>query len=175
MQQKKIATKYTVLYLAAAVISAMFCGCSDGYSNEWLYREDVKTIYVKMFDSRSFRRGHEYVLTDAICKQVETRTPYKIVSDPDLADTVLTGQIGGIASGILASERETGSPLEREVIVMVRVSWKNLKTGELLINNESVNASASFSKWLEQDFDYAANVAANRVAQKIVELMEVSW
>jgi hypothetical protein len=36
-----------------------FCGCQDmgGYSNEFLYPEDVGTVYVEMFDNQSFYRG----------------------------------------------------------------------------------------------------------------------
>ena len=128
-----------------------------------------------MFDTGSFRRGHEYVLTDAICKRIESQTPYKIVSDMDQADTVLSGRMSGVSTHVLAGERYSGTPLEREASVRITVSWKNLKTGELLINNESVDAFVSYSTLLGQDFDYAAKVTVNRAAERIVELMEVSW
>jgi hypothetical protein len=36
-----------------------FCGCA-GYSNESLYPGDVSSVYVEMFDNKSFRRGVEY-------------------------------------------------------------------------------------------------------------------
>ena len=133
-------------------------------------------VYVEMFDSMSFRRGHEYVLTDAIMKRLEAETPYKIVSDRDVADTVLSGQITSISSGVLSGERFTGTPLEKETIMRVAVSWKNLKTGELLINNETIVGSSTYSDRLAgQDFDYSANLAANRAAVRVVELMEKGW
>jgi len=158
-------------------------GCSPAglqdYANDWLYPQDISSVYVEMFDSRSLRRGYEYVLTDAIAKQIEARTPYKIVSDPDKADTMLSGQISSIGSAVIAGERFTGRALEKEATISVSVSWKNLKTGGLLINNEIVSASASFSELLDrnptQDFDYAATVAANRAAEKIIELMQKKW
>ena len=167
--------------LAAAAFACLCVGISgcrlggtEGYSNQWLYPEDVRTVYVEMFDTQSFRRGHEYVLTDAVCKRIEAQTPYKIVSDRDLADTLLSGQMD-IGSGVLATERYTGSPLEVDVIVRATVSWKNLKTGELLLNNEKVSASASYASKLGQDFDYASRVAVNRTAERVVELMEKPW
>ena len=55
------------------------------------------------------------------------------------------------------------------------VNWKNLKTGELLINNKSVNASATYSEWQNQGFSYASTLAANNLARRIVELMEKEW
>ena len=164
--------------LAAAIcVGAIGCGRGglSGYNNGWLYPDDVDSVYVEMFDSGSFRRGHEYTLTDAICKRIEAETPYKIVSDRDFADTVLSGQISSIGSGVLAMDRETGLPLEREVQLNVTVSWKNMKTGELLINNEMVTASSTFSSQLGQDFEYSAAVAANRAAERVVELMEEKW
>lgn len=162
-----------------AVLGCFFStGCEPrglkGYSNEWLYPEDVSTVYVEMFDSNGFRRGHEYMLTDAICKRIEAETPYKIVSDRDSADTVLRGRVS-IGAGILAGERHTGKPLETETLVIVTLSWKNLRTGELLINNETVSASSSYSSQLGQDFEYAARVSLNKAAQRVVELMEKKW
>ena len=167
------------MFAGLMVICAGLGGCGkggfEGYTNDWLYPSQVDTVYVEMFDSRSYRRGHEYVLTDAICKRIEVETPYKIVSDRDFADSVLSGQIEGIGSGVLAMDRETGRPLEQEVQLRVTVNWKDLETGELLIDNEIVTASSTFSRQLGQDFDYSAAVAANRAAQKVVELMEETW
>lgn len=167
------------VFAMALFIFLAIAGCGEqgleGYSNEWLYPQEIETVYVKMFDTGSFRRGHEYVLTDAICKRIEAQTPYKIVSDMDQADTVLSGQMSAIASRVLAVDRFSGRPIERNSSVMVVVSWKNLQTGELLIDNEKAFASASYSTQLGQDFDYAANVAVNKAAERIVELMEKKW
>jgi len=160
------------------VVLLFLPGCNmdkQGYTNEWLYPDDVETIYVKMFDSLSFRRGHEYVLTDAICKKIEAQTPYKIVSDMNLADTVLSGQILSIGSSVLATDRYSSSPLEYEVLAVVQVKWKNLKTGEILINNKTAKATGSYSTQLGQDFQYASNVAVNKAADRVIELMELPW
>ena len=169
----------TCLVAAAIMVVHGLAGCGagsfDDYQNGWLYPADIETVYVEMFDSSDFRRGREYVLTDAICKRIETDTPYKIVSDVNVADTILSGQINAIYQGVLTGERYEGNPLELEAIVTVTVSWKNLRTGDLLIDNEHVSAWASYSTQLGQSFDYASNVAANRAAQRVVELMEVEW
>jgi hypothetical protein len=174
--------RFNTLLCAVAVVVGIctgISGCGKGgieaYSNDWLYPQDVTTVYVEMFDTRSFRRGHEYILTDAICKRIESETPYKIVSDRDAAETILSGQMGGVRSAVLAGERYEGKPLEREAQIRVIVSWKNLETGQLLINNEIANASAAYTSQLGQDFDYAAKVALNRAAERVVELMQKSW
>ncbi|UCF00231.1 MAG: LptE family protein [Planctomycetota bacterium] len=153
------------------------CGCSEmsSYSNESLFPEEVSSVYVEMFDNRSFRRGVEYELTDALAKRIEVETPYKVISSRDRADTVVSGQIVQVSESVLSSEREIGRALEKEVELRAVVNWKNLKTGGLLIDNQEVAASASFSEWQNQDFGYAASLAANNLARRIVELMEKEW
>ena len=159
------------------VLCVVFRGCSNmgGYSSESLFREEVSSVYVEMFDNRSFRRGVEYELSDALAKRIEVETPYKIISSRDRADTVISGQIVSIDQLVLTMERQTGRPLEKEVELQAVVNWKNLKTGELLIDNRSVSASASYSEWQNQGFEYASSLAANNLAKRIVELMEKEW
>lgn len=168
---------FAICFSSITFICLYFCGCPQmsGYSDESLFREDIQSVYVKMFDNRSFRRGAEYELTDALAKRIEAETPYKVVSSPDRAETVISGQIESISSQVLTMERETGRFLESEVILRAVVNWKNLKTGELLINNRVVNASASYSNYQSQNFNYASTLAANNLAKKIVELMEKQW
>jgi len=155
-------------------VCAGFTGCS-GYSSESLYPRNISSVYVEMFDNRSFWRGVEYKLTDALAKRIESQTPYKVVSSCDRADSIMNGQIVSIDQSKLSTERQTGRPLEKEVLLEAVVSWKNLKTGELLMNNQTVDASVSYSEWQSQSFEYASALAANKLAQQIVEQMELGW
>lgn len=150
-------------------------GCFKGYSNETLYRSDIKTVCVEMFESKSFQRGIEYVLTDSLAKRIESQTPYKIVSSKDRADTVIRGYVEGVRGSVLSSERETGRALEKDLDLKVVFTWENLKTGEMIIENQSVTATATFSEWQNQGIRYATALAANRLAVKIVEGMEDPW
>ncbi len=176
-----IKTSRTILVLLCSCALVHFtlslCGCAElnGYSNESMFPQEVDSICLEMFDNQTFRRGVEYELSDALSKRIEVETPYKIISSRDRADTVISGQIVSIGELALSTERETGRVLEKEVELQALVNWKNLKTGELLIDNELVSASASYSGYQQQDFKYASTLAANNLAQKIVELMEKKW
>ncbi len=163
--------------LCFGALCAGLGGCSGiaGYSNEPLFPRDVESVCLKMFDNQSFRRGVEYELSDALAKRIETETPYKIISNEDLADTVISGQITSIDELALSVDRDIGSVLEKEVELQAVVTWKNLKTGELLLDQQQVSASASYSEYQRQDFKYASALAANNLARKIVELMERNW
>lgn len=181
MKRKKDYKK--TLTVAAAFLSfpvgvcLWFCGCNSmtGYSDESLYPEGIHSVYVEMFDSRSFRRGVEYELTDALAKRIEAETPYKIISARDRADSVISGYITSIAESIFTTDRKTGMPLEKGLQLQAVVNWKNLKTGQYLIENRSVSASATFSPFQSQNFSYASALAANNLARRIVELMEKPW
>jgi len=178
--RKRSGTVYARLALpitAAAALSIALTGCSGigGYSNEALFPNDVRTVCLDMFDSRSFRRGIEFDLSDALAKRIESETPYKIVSSKDRADSVISGQLLSVGESTLTMEREVARPLEKEVVLTAAVNWKNLNTGDLMINNKTVTATASYSPFQNQDFTYGSTLAANKLAQRIVELMETDW
>lgn len=178
MDRPMIRTSVMLLMLTLA-LSVLLCGgCLSGgegdYANRWLYPDDISSVYVKMFDTGGFRRGHEYDFTDALCKRIESETPYKIVSDRNRADTMISGSVS-LGQGVLATDRYEGSPLELETYAEATITWKNLRTGDILVDGEKVIASASYAPKLGQDLNEASKVAMNRVAERVVELMEIGW
>ncbi len=166
-----------LVILCSCIFSLGLCGCGGiaGYSNKSLFPENVESVRLEMFDNQTFRRGVEYELSDALAKRIEVDTPYKIITDADRADTVIGGQIVGIEEMALSIDRDLGTVLESEVQLRAVIHWKNIKTGELMIDHRPVSASASYSALQMQDFKYASSLAANNLARKIVELMEGSW
>jgi len=168
----RISAVLTVLCCTLAVAG---CAGSSGYSNASLYPDDVESVYLEMFDNRSFRRGAEFTFSNALAKRIEAQTPYKIVSDRDRADSVMSGELVTVGESILTLERDLGRALEKEVVLTAVVNWKNLKTGRLMINNRTVTAAASYSEFQDQDFTYGSAVAANKLAENVVELMENQW
>ncbi len=161
--------------MGALCLFSSGCAEPDRYSNESLFPGHVRTVCLEMFDNHSFRRGIEFDLSDALSKRIEAETPYKIISNRNKADTVISGQIVRVSEFVPVTERQTGQALEKEVELRAVVSWKNLKTGELLIDSASISAAASYSQWQNQGFGYGSALAANRLARKIVELMEKKW
>jgi len=128
-----------------------------------------------MFDNRTFRRDVEYDLSTALAKRIESDTPYKIVSDPDRADSLISGQILSINESVITLERQTGSAMEKEMQITAVVNWKDLRSSELLLNSQTVTASATYSDFMQQGSLYASKLAANRLAERIVRAMETTW
>ena len=104
----------------------LLAGCA-GYQigNQSLYPPEIHTVYVPMFQSNSFRRNLGERLTEAVVKEIETKTPYKVVSDPN-ADSVLTGRIVDETKHVLVPDL-TGDARESQVDMQVQVSWVDRK------------------------------------------------
>jgi hypothetical protein len=172
---KKMRTTVPIILLGMVLTGSLcFCGCA-GYSKEPVFREDISTVYVEMFNNTTFQRGIEYELTDALAKRIESQTPYKIVTDRNRADSIISGKVTGLGESVYSVEQESGRALEKGVNLTAVVSWKDLKTGEMLIDNKEVIASSSYSEWQNQGLGYASSLAANRAAEKIAEMMEIEW
>jgi hypothetical protein len=168
-------TRICMTVFVCGCAAVLLAGCLGGYSSQPLYSQDVKSIYVEMFDNTTFRRDLEYDLTDAIAKRIDAETPYKIVSDRSRADTVLSGKIIAINDAALTVERSVGRALESQAEVIAQFSWKNLQTGQYLIENKKISATAAYSEFQQQGFDYASKSAANKLAERIVEQMQTEW
>jgi hypothetical protein len=160
----------------------LLAGCA-GYQigNQSLYPAHVHTVYVPMFESNSFRRNLGEQLTEAVAKQIELKTPYKVVNDPN-ADSVLTGRIVGESKRVVVPAL-TGDPRELQVALAVQVSWID-RQGRMLRDAQAVplppevadvGASANLIPEVGQSVATAQQQAINRVAQQIVGLMEAPW
>ncbi len=146
-----------------------------------LYPPDIQTVYVPVFESNSFRRNLSEWLTEAVCKEIEAKTPYKVVGTPN-ADSVLTGKITNDNKRVVI-EDAFDQPREVEVNLAVQVRWVNRK-GDLINGATSVplpqdlialtgtgNLVAEFG----QSVSTAQLQSIQRLASQIVSLMEMPW
>jgi hypothetical protein len=164
------------------VLPLLLCGCA-GYQigNQTLYPLEIRTVYVPIFQSTSFRRNLGERLTEAVVKEIELKTPYKVVTDPN-ADSVLTGRIVGEHKSVLVPDL-TGDARELQVSMKVEVSWCDRK-GRMLRDTQSVPLPAEIATVegtgdvvpeVGQSIATAQQEAICRMAQQIVGLMEKPW
>jgi hypothetical protein len=157
-------------------------GCA-GYQlgNRSLYPCDIRTVYVPMFESVSFRRNLGEWLTEAVMKEIERRTDYKVVNDPN-ADSTLYGRLVGEGKRIIVRSKN-GDPREVQVNMQVQVSWID-RRGNPLRNIEpiplpqelvDVGATGDLVPEVGQSIATAQQQAIVRLAQQIVDLMEAPW
>jgi len=146
---------------------------SCGYTSRPLYNAAYKTVAVPIFDNHSFRREWEFRLTEAIAKNIEFRTPYKVVSQ-DKADTILSGKITSVDENVLTERTGTILPRETQLTVVVDFTWKD-RSGRVLVDRKGFNRSATEIPQLNERVEDAEQLAIERLAAAIVDQMRVDW
>jgi len=162
------------LLLAALLLPTLLAGC--GYKHEELFREDVRTVAVHVFENRSFYRGVEFDLAEALTKEVELRTPYK-VTDAGGSDTLLEGRITSVRQKQLSRIFEGGVPQEMEVVISVDFVWKELRTGRALRERRGFEAVGRYipTAPVNEPFEVGQHEAVEQMATEIVSVMRSDW
>jgi len=171
MTEKLIAPGAALMLLACAL-----GGC--GYSLEPLHPTDVKTVAVPMWQrgSEVYRREIEMRLTEALVKEIELATRYKVVSRAK-AQTELTGSIDRIEQRVLTFDPDTGMPRELEMTVFVTFQWKDLRKGTVLVERSNFSTAGTYITGapFNRDFFQGSEDVLNKLARRIVQQMETSW
>jgi hypothetical protein len=145
-----------------------------------LYPADIKTVYVPVIRSKSFRPFLGERLTEAVVKEIDEKTPFKVVTAN--ADSVLMGEILGETKRILV-ESPTDEPREVEVNFNVSVTWTDSR-GEVLRATQvipvpaslvDVQQSAGVVPEVGQSISTQQQKAIEQLAEQIVALMEAPW
>ncbi|MCE9544325.1 MAG: hypothetical protein K8T25_02215 [Planctomycetia bacterium] len=160
-----------------------FLGGCAGYQfgNRSLFPQNVRYVYVPIFESDSLRRDLGERLTEAVVKQIELRTPYK-VAGANQADSILRGRITSEDRRILV-EDVNDNARQMEGTMRVKVSWTTNR-GEQIANPVTVpipdgyfEITGSNSLVAETGQSVATNQQEmiNRLAAQIVSQMEMPW
>lgn len=165
---------------AAALVACLGCaGYRMGTAS--LYPADIETVYVPIFQSDSYRRGMGERLTELVIKEIEQRTPYKVVSSPD-ADSILTGRITNDTKRVTIEDKYD-QPRDVQMNFVVQVSWVDRK-GDLVSQGGSLPIPAEtvqLSQTADQIAEFGNSTATaqqqtlERLARQIVSLMENPW
>jgi hypothetical protein len=169
-----LAARSTRRLLIMVVTAAALCGC--GYSIRAPYDKRIKTVFVPVLKTQSFRRDVNLNLTEMIQKEIMHRTPYKVVGTPEDADTILEGTINYADKNIVV-ESPFNLPRELNGTVSVGVKWTHNppteaeKTQVPTIIMETVNFVPEVGETSLTAF-YRVN---QNIAAQIVDMMEQPW
>lgn len=162
-----------IVPMLAGMLALAGCANND-YQWQSLYREDVQTVAVPIFVSKSFERGVEMQLTQAIVQQIELRTPYKVV-DQTRADTLLEGEIVRITQQTVSRHRTAAIPQEQLYVITVNFTWKDLRTGEILAKRQSFEQTAPYYSTLGEGRTAGQLDSIEELAVAIVRELEAEW
>ena len=161
------------LLLAAG---ALLAGC--GYQLRPPYEHRVRTVYVPIFKSVSFRRDLNIQLTKLVQEEIERRTPYKVVGTREGADATLDGTITLADKNIMVENPEN---LPRQLIanMTVNVRLTDNTTGEtveeLNLPPVPVNENMVFFPELGETTELGFDKVLHKIARDIVNMMEEEW
>ncbi len=156
------------------VLPLFLAGC--GYSVRPPVNPNVHTVFVQ-FQSNVYQRDLQLKLNETVIKEIETRTPFKVVGNPKDADTTLAGQIYFADKNIIL-ENPNNLPRQLSTQLNVNVRWIDNRSGDLkkTDNVTQVMESAFFYPELG---DTAQATGYQRVIDKlardIVNMMEEPW
>ncbi|NOX56729.1 MAG: LptE family protein [Planctomycetes bacterium] len=168
-----------IIALVALPTVTAFPGCGYVVGNG--FPAEVRSVYVPVFQSDSFRRGIELQLTEAVQKEIQKRTPFRLVDRP-WADTELTGRIVDVRKDVLG-ETANDDPRELQLSLAVEVTWRDLRTGRVLAQQQvplepstvQLIAHSQFSPEIGQSYATAMQQAVDGLARRIVNMMETPW
>ena len=160
----------------------MLAGCATyQVGSESLYAPDIATVYVPMIESDSYRRDLCERLTEAVIKEVELKTPYKVVGTPD-ADSILSVKLLGDSRHLLA-ENSFDDPRLSESAIYSEVSWLNRRRLPMTPAQNfalppeliGIDQTANLVPEVGQSVASSQQQAIERLAQQIVGTMETPW
>ena len=172
MRLRTIGRRGAVRGLAALVF--ILGGC--GYSVRAPFDDSIRTVHVPIFRSISFRRDVNIQVTELVIKEIERRTPFKVVGNPKDADTIIDGTINFADKNIVV-ENPFNLPRQLTAQINASVNWTHnpptkdeLDRGPTIIS-ETVNFVPEIGESSSSAF-YRVN---QKLAQQIVDMMESPW
>ena len=168
--------------LICVMAFAISGGCA-GYQigTRTLYRKDVRTIHLPIIKSDSFRPELGVMLTESLQKEIEKRTPFKLVNI-DTADSVMTCRLTSDAKRVV-SQTNLSEPRLLKSVVTVEVQWVD-RRGTPLIETRFLPPGESTFYFAEnvdfvpeagQSISTANQKVIERLANHIVDQMEARW
>lgn len=189
------APRKTGLILSLGLLGLTACGWDGhftmlGYTSRPNYDPTIRTIYVPIFQNISFRKGVEFKLTEAVVREIESKTPFRVVNCREQADTELLGRVVNWRKGMINFD-QLGEVREAEVGLAVELTWRDLRAGrgDDVLSAPAipggavqpkappllVEPTATFIPELGGSLASAEKQVVDHLAVRIVHMMEKGW
>ena len=147
-----------------------------GYSSSSLYPKQYQSIAIPIFQNSTMTRDVEFMLTDAIIKEIQVRSPYRVV-DKHVAETILTGTITSMKLSTLSRSQTTG--LDNEVLfkVVIDFEWYDQVNGNRIVGRKNFASSAVFipSRPSSEPLEIGQFAVVQQLASDIIDQLQASW
>ena len=178
------------LCLAFMLVSMLTVGCArdeegnlkpidlGGYSGKSLALKGVKKIWIPMPTRANhvFRRDLEQRLQENLVKHVQMNSAYNIASQAN-ADARLDCKIISIDQAVTNTNPDSGVPRERELTFVLHITLKDLRTGNVVLEDKNFKTSTTYitANPFNEDFFRGSEDLMNRIARRIVDRLQPGW
>jgi len=154
-------------------------GC--GYNVGAPFSQEVRTVAVSIPKSDSPRRFLEMQLTEAVQKQIQQRTHFRLAREGE-ADTALVLRLTDLQKGLLG-QTENSDARELQISLRVAAEWVDRRSGDVLREQSfdlgklprALVAQAEYAPEVGQSLATAEREVIDRMARDIVNMMETPW
>ncbi len=173
---------------AAACAATLLFGCDStpastgaepdnaSYGIRNRFPKEYKSVAVELFKNDTYDRALNGELTEALIKEIQSVTPYKVTSDAR-ADTVLRGTVRKRNLRELSKSRATG--LSEEVLFEVTIDWEwiDQRTGKPIVARNGYVASALFvpSRPSSEPTEIGRFAVVQNLATDVVANLQANW
>jgi hypothetical protein len=161
--------KYLVVWGSLILAS---CGYRFAATDKALPKT-IHTVAIPAFNNLTTRYKLTDQLPEAISREFLTRTRYKIVSDPNMADALLHGSVLNYSFNPTIFDPATGRAAYAELHVTLSVTLTERATGKVLFDRknfdvrETYQISPNATQYFEES-DPALKRAGQQVARSVV-------
>ncbi|MFG0307414.1 MAG: LPS assembly lipoprotein LptE [Phycisphaerales bacterium JB040] len=169
--------------LAAATLAPILggaAGCArdpaTGYTFRSTYDTSVRTVAVPVFDNATMEPGLGVELTDAVAKEIQRATPWRVAARAS-ADTELLATVTGVSLETLSEARASGLSEEQAYTITVRFEWRDARTGRPIVARRSFSASATSiqARPTSERVEVGRREAVEELARDIVRELRSTW
>ena len=169
-----------LLWTSSLLFVAGLGGCASNPSEGWTmgttYDTSIKTVAIPIAQNDTFDREIGYLLTNALIREIETRTPWRI-ADETVADSLLEVTVTKVSMRALSQSRLTNLDQEMEVNLTCNWSWERLDNNQTITGWDGMGTAGMFfpSNPLSEPIELGRLESVDLMAKAIVDRMASSW
>ncbi|MBX9679154.1 MAG: hypothetical protein K2X38_10360 [Gemmataceae bacterium] len=99
-----------------------------GYTSAPLHDPSIKTVYIPIFENATYQKNLEFDFTRIVIDEIQSKTPYRVVSRRELADAELLCKIVSVNKNTV-NFTQLGEVRDIERVVGVEVIYRDVRTG----------------------------------------------
>ncbi len=156
----------------AGICLGLLCCAGCGYTAGFTLPEGIETIHVKVFENKTFYRGLDFDITQALKREILARTDLKVVREKE-ADVVFSGTVNKVEEFVLR-EDTNDMPQEMQIKLTISAVVKD-RAGKVVFQENNLSRVVSYVIVIGEDERLARARALREVADELVYRFAESW